>query len=329
MSKGSSEPDFTEQICCKCRENMKGEGIKKVIKQTLQTLKPITDPLFKTKKYIKTLALGRKDYPPKMRTILTKYGDLKITKITVCRHPLSQLLMKALDAVSFGKISSRIENQPYDKLYHLYMLLELEGTSNKISLEKNQVLNSQVNPPLKPRTECTEVQFTGEFTPNQLLESAKSLLGDKFFTYDAVNNNCQDFIVALIKGSNIGGTEDIEFIKQDTEKLFKNLEKTTEITKKLTDLAGRANIITEGLGIQKSDNYYVQSVVFEKEKFDVKSSREWLKKNNYIVKKPDVTDTQIRYRQVNPKYIKKMGFDKFRTKKIGKKTGISLIIAYK
>lgn len=311
-------------------------------------LKDIVNPM-KWGELTKAVKYGRKDYQPKMRVILKKYGDMKILKITVCRHPLSQLLMKTLDAVSFGKISSRIENQPYDKLYHLYMKLELEGTPNTISLEKNEVLNAQVNPPLKKRTECTDVQFSGELTPNMILEGGKEILKDKFFPYNAVSNNCQDFIVALMKGSNIGGPEDFEFVKQDTKTLFKNLDKTADIAKKVTDIAGIANVITqgtgmececemeeeetksmeaEGEGIQKSDNYYVQSVVFDKEKWDAKKARKWLKDNGYVVKKADVTDTQIRFRQVNPKYIKDKGFNKFRTKKIGKKSGIALIIAY-
>jgi len=84
-----------------------------------------------------------------------------------------------------------------------------------------------------------------------------------------------------------------------------------------------------GTGIHKGENYYIQSVVFDKSMFDVKSARDWLKKNNYVDKGPDVTDTQIRFRQVNPTYIKNKGFDKFRTKKIGRKSGISLIISYK
>lgn len=85
----------------------------------------------------------------------------------------------------------------------------------------------------------------------------------------------------------------------------------------------------EGVGIHKTENYYIQSVVFEKNMFSLKEARKWLKENNYVSKKPDITDTQIRFRQVNPKYIENKGFDRFRTKKLGKKSGISLIIAYK
>lgn len=86
---------------------------------------------------------------------------------------------------------------------------------------------------------------------------------------------------------------------------------------------------TSGGKIHKNANSYVQSLVFDKSKFDKKTASDWLKKNNYENKGADMKDNTIRYRQVNPQYIEKMGFNRFRTKKIGRNSGISLILAYK
>ena len=440
-------------------------------------LNPFINPIKKAKrafKFTKAIIKGRNDYSPKVRELLKKYGNMKIIKISVCRAPVSKLTTSAINLVSLGEFQKKFENQPYDRLFHLDIRLHLSDL-NVLLLEKVETINAQLNAPYRKDVECNEVQLNNELnlTPIQMLENAKKIQGDKFFKYSAYDNNCQDFIMALLKGSNIGNQENYDFVKQDTKVLFENLSGTRKIANTITDLAGSFNVITQGLGIaasvpkkqiksvlvkiansdanniiendiieevrnihdtykgrpippniikridylvnkwnelqiitnilqntssiepknnkeqelinkilsageelmniykninqinqiedyviqinnlneelksvqettnmmsedkptqglgiQKSDNYYIQSVVFEKNKFSLKDAKKWIKENNYVSKKPDITDTQIRFRQVNPKYIEEKGFKNFRTKKIGKNSGISLIIAY-
>jgi hypothetical protein len=392
--------------------------------------------------YKTAVVKGRNNYPPRMRKIIQKYGDKEITRMFACRTPLPALLTSALNAISLGEFGKKWGDLPYDKLFHLDLRVDVleDPNSNKIQtilLEKNEVLNSALNPTKSKTTECELISvFPRPMTLNKMLAGAQKIQGDKFFTYSAYNNNCQDFVMALLRGVEAGTQENYDFIKQNTRELFKNLPGTRKFANTVTDTLATFNTIIEGAGptklslqemafmklprkdqleylamiregrtpsgkfqmlmsppgissqeynnimvqkmrdskgdiyanvpriegtgkddpcwegyeqygmktkkgkevpncipvgegIHKGDNYYVQSVVFDKSMFDVKSARDWLKKNNYVFNKPDVTDTQIRYRQVNPTYIKKKGFDKFRTKKIGKKSGISLIISYK
>ena len=316
--------------------------------------------------YKTAVVKGRNNYPPRMRKIIQKYGDKEITRMFACRTPLPALLTSALNAISLGEFGKKWGDLPYDKLFHLDLRVDVleDPNSNKIQtilLEKNEVLNSALNPTKSKTTECELISvFPRPMTLNKMLAGAQQIQGDKFFTYSAYNNNCQDFVMALLRGVEAGTQENYDFIKQNTRELFKNLPGTRKFANTVTDTLATFNTIIEGTGkddpcwegyeqygmktkkgkevpncipvgegIHKGDNYYVQSVVFDKSMFDVKSARDWLKKNNYVFNKPDVTDTQIRFRQVNPTYIKKKGFDKFRTKKIGKKSGISLIISYK
>jgi hypothetical protein len=74
-------------------------------------------------------------------------------------------------------------------------------------------------------------------------------------------------------------------------------------------------------------NYKIQSVIFNKDKFNKKNSEKWLIDHKYKIKKVDITDNYLRYRQLSPSYIKKQGYDKYRNKDIG--NGIILVIAYK
>ena len=73
--------------------------------------------------------------------------------------------------------------------------------------------------------------------------------------------------------------------------------------------------------------YFVQSIIFDKDIFNVTKAKQWLKKNNYRIDKVDKTDNMFRFRQQDPNEIEQEGFTEYRTKKLGD-SGISLILAY-
>ena len=73
-------------------------------------------------------------------------------------------------------------------------------------------------------------------------------MGDeKFFTYNAVSNNCQDFLLAFLQPSNIGTPENYTFVKQDTESLFRRLPILQKIAKSTTDLGATIGDQTDDL----------------------------------------------------------------------------------
>ena len=72
----------------------------------------------------------------------------------------------------------------------------------------------------------------------------------------------------------------------------------------------------------------VQSVIFDSKKWSIIDAANWLLNNDYQVIKIDQPDQFIRFRQVNPKDLKKHGYTNYRTKKLGK-SGIELILAFR
>lgn len=204
--------------------------------------------------YFSAVTKGRNDYPPKMREILKKYGDKTILRMFACRTPVPALLTSALNAISLGEFGKRWENQPYDKLFHLDLRIEvLEDTQRRkvstVLLEKNEVLNALVNPKKSKDTECKLIlNVPRPMTINKMLAGAQQIQGDKFFKYSAYNNNCQDFIMALLKGVNAGTQENYDFIKQETKELFRGLPGTRKFANTVTDLGATFNTIIEGAG---------------------------------------------------------------------------------
>jgi len=174
-------------------------------------------------KYIKVVLNGRNDYPPKVRGIIEKYGNQEIKSIVIRRNPLQSLMNFALNAVSLGGWNKNMEDKPYDTLFHLSIVLTLNN-STRVVLEKNEVINMDTIIKVAPKTETEDIpDIQPGLTLNTLLNNAKNRMGAKYFTYSAKDNNCQDFILAVLQANNIGNEQDYSFIKHDTKSLFEGL----------------------------------------------------------------------------------------------------------
>lgn len=297
--------------------------------------------------YSSKVVYGRDDYPPKVREILKKYGDMPIFRIVACRAPIPVLFTTALDAVSFGEFKKRLENtpltsvfgevknqlegRPHDTLFHLDLRVEVvDSSSNQmvtILVEKNEVINMAINPKKPADAECEIINnLRKPLTLNKMLEGAKQIQGDKFFRYSAVDNNCQDFIMALLKGSNSGSEQDYAFVKQNTADLFKGLPSLRRFVNTITDVGASLNTAIQGTGADC--NHVIQSVIFKKDCYTKQKALNWIKEYGYKHKKIDETDNYWRFRQLAPETVKRRGFKKFVTRPIGEE-GIQFIIAYK
>jgi hypothetical protein len=73
--------------------------------------------------------------------------------------------------------------------------------------------------------------------------------------------------------------------------------------------------------------YKVQSVVFNKDQISLDDAFDWLVVNGYKIKKSDETETQYRFRQLEPSYLKRKGFTEYRTKQLN--DVVSLVLVYK
>jgi len=359
------------------KENLEGGSIN-ISKPFNKIGNKITDTTENITNYGKAIIYGRNDYPPKVRNILKKVGHKYVKSITIKRTPVSGLLTGALSIFSLGEFGKRMEKS-FDELFHLFIELVLEDDT-KVSLEKNEVINMDINPKNRDNTESKTV--TTQIPHNTIdimLDNCNKYMGAKrFFGYSAKDNNCQDFIIGFFKSNNIGNDEDFIFIKQDTKKLFKNLPYLRKLANTVTDIGATANVITTGAGIdeiktysemlnhlthhitdpnepidpmdykqsielikkireQKKDikgkglkdkSYIVQSVVFDKDKFNITSAKKWLKENKFKYPKVDKQENTIRFRQESPEKVENEGFTEYRTKNLNN-SGIKLIIAYK
>jgi hypothetical protein len=194
---------------------------------------------------------GRNDYPPKVRNIISKYGDKNITGIMLGRTPLGAPILTALQLASGNTFSQKLENTPYDTLFHLFMCVQLDG-KDKIVLEKNEVINAEIGCKLPKDTETksiTSSDIPTGLTLKQALDKTQESMGGKYFTYSAKDNNCQDFIVAFLTANNIGTETDKSWVKQETKILFEGNDRLRKIANTLTDIGARVDVIRQGAGV--------------------------------------------------------------------------------
>ena len=182
------------------------------------------------------------DYTPQAREIVRQYADEIAIGAIVLRTPVSALVKLGLKAISLGQFDNDI--------YHLFLQVYFQS-GKSLLIEKNAVINFIPAPNVRAGSAMEKVGNWFELSFSSLLEGAKRVLGPKYFTYDAKNNNCQDFIMAILTGSRLGTPENFKFIKQDTRGMFKGLKKTRTIVKGITRLGGIVDRLIHGVGTNK------------------------------------------------------------------------------
>lgn len=190
------------------------------------------------KQYSEALLKGSNNYTSSDIDYIKKYGDNMIVKMRLMRTPVREMIIQALNAASFGKFQ---KENPYDKLFHLAVILTLDNNIS-LKLEKNATINITDVINAKEETEYFDVNYPTEniINFNGLLENTRKRMGRKYFTYSAKSNNCQDFLLNVFDANNIGGTDEREFIKQDTRKIFNaNPSYLKRLSNTITDLGAK------------------------------------------------------------------------------------------
>lgn len=196
---------------------------------------------------IKYLTKGiRRDYPPFFRNFKKENGDIRIIRIQACRSPIEKSYNTIINLISLGKFNKLKNKLNYDDMQHTYLLLTLE-TGAIIRLEKNQVLNVGFFNPIK-KYDCVEVFLNGKYlTLNILLDNAYNKIGDKFFLYNAKNNNCQIFVTNILKYSGLLNKQIDKFINQNTNEIIGNLSYATQkIINSVTNIAALSDVLLYG-----------------------------------------------------------------------------------
>ena len=167
------------------------------------------------------------DYYKSIKLILSKIGNENIFNIKIRKAPIN----------NFNGMIKSFNNIEYDKYYHLDMII-----NDKYVIEKNERINIKLDLTLnKKNILILEINKNNyNITINQFLNNTLNKIGpEKYFMYDPLNNNCQDFIISLLTSNNIELKNVITFIKQEVNYINKNWPTIRRALKFTTDIAGK------------------------------------------------------------------------------------------
>jgi hypothetical protein len=204
----------------------------------------------------KALIFGRTDYPADQKALLEKYGSNTITNIKIGRSPLPSFINTALNVLTLGAFQQILRKSPYDKLYHLFSIITLDN-STQILIEKNQAINMKVVSSYNPKnTDYVEVpSIPSGLTFQTVMDNTKKSLGSKFFTYDAIKNNCQLFIKTILSSNNLLTKQYKDFIEQNVREMFKDFQILQKVIHGITSVGTALDIVKKG-GYIYSANIY-------------------------------------------------------------------------
>ena len=198
--------------------------------------------------------------PPNVKSLLDKYGDAKISNIKLNKTPVQGAVQFLLNKFSKGgnNFQNELSKLPYDSIYHLQMIFTTD--KGRVVLEKNERVNMAERP---KETEILNVPFNSNLTIRQIYDNALKLAGEKlFYSYNASSNNCQNFVLFLLKGSNLLTPQSQEFTKQNTQALFDKDPRLRKIANTFTKIGAIVNATMQGGELQikkrgRPKKYYI------------------------------------------------------------------------
>jgi hypothetical protein len=186
---------------------------------------------------VDSLQERRAGISPSVDAFLNKHGNENITQMTISRTVLNPLLTGVI-----GVLSLSFKRKTADtKLYHLQALIRT--TKSSFSLEKNSRITVGSYQKRKG-SEDMSVSIPPGLTLSMLLDRTRLSMGGRFQPYSASNNNCQDFVLAMLQSNNLSTSVNTLFVKQATQSLF--TPQLRKISNTITDIVGGVDKIIQG-----------------------------------------------------------------------------------
>ena len=188
------------------------------------------------------------EFSNKIKNILNKYGNQKIRSIYIGRSPLSNMIERAFNVISLGKWSKLKDQFNFDKLFHLFLIIQLDDDT-VISLEKNSIVTMTENDMRcsKKDTECNKIDYpTDSITLDDFIRKPLERIGkEKYFVYDPFKQNCQIFIRDILTTFGLYSKRVDDFVYQDLTEIISRLPVYVKYAAKaVTDLDATISKVT-------------------------------------------------------------------------------------
>ena len=186
----------------------------------------------------------RKTASPSIRKFTKENGSAIVTKIVVCRQPVTPFIEKVATLISLGKWDANKKKLGYDKMLHLFMIITLNN-GKTFKLEKNHL------PEISSNTTIPKDHMNVGKSPNIswadfLYRAERTAGGDRLYVYDAIRANCQNFVHDCLKGADVLTPELNKYIMQNATAVIEGLPWFEKLARKLTDTRNVLDVAQNG-----------------------------------------------------------------------------------
>lgn len=178
---------------------------------------------------------------------LSTYGNYRIIGLQLCRTPLVSIIRNLFNYATTGQFNEQLRVRGMDDIFHLWLNITLTNGRNTFTIktEKTSVIEfSDKNLLAKDCFTIQGIPENNQLTLYKFFENAIKVHPFEFYLYDGRNNNCQEYVRSLLKGSGYLSNEANTFLYQNAQELFDSLGFKGQIVgsfvRKLSNLAANA-----------------------------------------------------------------------------------------
>jgi hypothetical protein len=185
---------------------------------------------------------------------LAEFGGEIIYDMKILRSPLPKHMDEALDLITGNEFSKLKQKYHFDQIFHLAIMVTTP--KGPLLIEKNA---HGINVAKYTQYPAEELSIASrrfgkpDFTVGSLILNTQKAMGDKFYTYSAFGNNCQNFIFNVLRSNGLMTLENANFVSQDMTELLKELNSTNP------QAVPVINAVTGALGIKQRYEDYVKN----------------------------------------------------------------------
>lgn len=188
--------------------------------------------------------------PKKFRQFIKAHGRDTIQSLAMMRAPVAKPGVMAMQLLTLGKWDEFKRRAGVDEVYHTAIIV-----NGNIVLEKLEKLEGRVDAGYAkmPGAELYPVDLgSKKMTIAEFLEKGRRQMGTAFYTYNAFTSNCQTWVMNMVSANGLLDAEGRKWIKQDIDKLIKELPELTKTAAvKITDVARDVGNVAEELLYKK------------------------------------------------------------------------------
>ena len=182
------------------------------------------------------LVNGRTGISPSVNKFMEQHGNEPITQMIISRTPLSGALVGTVNL-----LSPNFQKKNQETLYHLCLIIKTDKSN--FVLEKNSGIEIS-NYKASQKAQNLHVSIPTGLTLNILLERTKQLMGNNFLSYSSKDNNCGDFVIAVLKSNRLANSSNLLFVEQIIDHLF--TDNFRKVSNTITGIASKIDIIRQG-----------------------------------------------------------------------------------